>query len=635
MFSLISRWFEEVTVSQDYQRSDYVVLWIILVIGAVLRFWGLDNVGLHGDEETMAMPAMAILETGHPILPSGMYYARALINIYLMSWSAWIFGESEWAFRLPSALVGSLMPLAAFFMGRRFLSPQFNIAFVATIALLPGMIEISQTARMYVFFVTCVIWFAACLFRWERDQRITSLVLTLLVWLLCLHFHTLAVFAAPLFFYPGLSRRSWQQLIQGGIAFVIGGLFFTFYNDWIAAKYPQTSERPAPLEASASQTPLDALTNGNEWLLVVSIIAIVVLILVLLFKSVNRADWSRAVPVLLLGLGLLALAMLQYHIGGILLVLGIVFWLRTSDLPQSWLLAPVLLAAMMAVAHLGILYESGLYPGRKLIGALIGTPSVWPILRFLEYSPFAGVIYGVFALFALSLFIKGRRLPTHFLFFMMAVWIPLLVLGYFAWNMPPRYAQGQLGLFLLCSFAGAASVGRERQWLAVNLRLPRSTIAVLMLISVAIINPIALWRTVNPSYDHYPDHKGASEFIQSLDLDIDTILIAEDVLQQTYYLGNVDYSLRPIDDAVYFSIVRNDRLIDQYTGAPVVGTGAELKILLDASGGVDVYIIGSGENFVGEDRLFRGQGILEVLDSDSLEVVYDGRDGKTKVWKLR
>jgi len=208
MMTLIARWFEEKTASTDYRNSDYVVLGLILVVGAVLRFWGLDNVGLHGDEETMAMPAMAILETGQPILPSGMYYARALINIYLMSGSAWIFGESEWAFRLPSAIVGSFTGLAAFYMGRRFLSPQFNLAFVATITLLPAMIEISQTARMYVFFVTCIFWFAACLFRWERDQRLTSLILALLVWLLCLHFHTLAIFVAPLFLFPRHSRQS-------------------------------------------------------------------------------------------------------------------------------------------------------------------------------------------------------------------------------------------------------------------------------------------------------------------------------------------------------------------------------------------------------------------------------------------
>lgn len=632
--ALISRWFEPVTPAREYRRAEYALLWLILGIGAVLRFWGLGNVGLHGDEETMAMPAMAILETGQPILPSGMYYARALINVYLMSGSVWIFGESEWAFRLPSAIVGSLTGLAAFFMGRRFLSPQVNLAFVATIALLPGMIEISQTARMYVFFVTCVIWFAACLFRWERDQRIFSLILALLVWVLCLHFHTLAIFAAPLFLFPGLSRQSWAQLIQGGIAFAVGGLFFNFYDNWISTKYPQGSERPPSLKADVPQTAFDTLTSGNEWLLAASIVAIAALSLLLLFRFVYRADWSKTVPVILLGFGLLAMAVLHYHVGGILLMLGVVFWLRVADLPRSWLLVPLLLAAIMTAAHLTIFYESGLYPGRKLIGPLIGTPSIWPVLRFLEYSPVAGVMYGVAVLFMLTLFAKGRRLPVHFLFFLMAVWAPLLILGFFAWDTPPRYAQGQLGFFLLCTFAGVAYIARELAGAPDTSRMSRSTIAGLLLISAAIINPIALTRTVNAGYEVHPDHKGAAEFIQSLNLGADAILIAEDVLQQTYYLGSVDYWLREIDNSHKYSIMRHGQLVDQYTGAVTIGTGAELEAVLDQGTEVDVFVIGSGANILAQATLFRGQGIAQVLESDRLQEVYIGRDGKTKIWKL-
>ena len=64
MLGIVRQWFEPVTVSQDYSRSDYVLLGLIVLTGTVLRFWGLDNVGLHGDEETMALPAMALLETG-------------------------------------------------------------------------------------------------------------------------------------------------------------------------------------------------------------------------------------------------------------------------------------------------------------------------------------------------------------------------------------------------------------------------------------------------------------------------------------------------------------------------------------------------------------------------------------------
>lgn len=635
MIQVISRWFEAVKVSQDYRTSDYIVLWLVLAVGIFLRFWGLDNVGLHGDEETMAMPAMAVLETGQPLLPSGMYYPRALINVYLMSASALLFGESEWAFRLPSAIAGSLTGLVAFFMGRRFLTPQFNLAFTATITLLPSMIEISQTARMYVFFVTCAIWFAASIFRWERDQRITSLLLALFVWLLCLHFHILAIFVAPLFFFPGLSRQSWSLLFQGATAFLIGGLLFAFYNRWILTQYPQDIERPSLPEADTIQSALDVLLLAGNWLMVTSIVAVASLMIVLFVKVANRSILSGFLPALLIAAGLLAMTVLHYHLGAILLLFGVIFWLRTAQLPRAWILAPIVLAAILTVVHSYVLFDSGLYSGSSMLRALAGTPSVWPILRVIEYSPFAGVLYVIALVFAIFQFAGGRRIPTHFLFFVMAVWVPLLVMGLFVWDVPARYTIGHISFFILCVFAGIAFVCRQKQWIRTGTRMAPSTSLLIALISVGIINPVALARVTNPGYDMYPDHKGAAAFIQSLNLSDDAILVAEDVLQQTYYLGVVDYWLRPIDDAAGYSIVRSGQLLDQYTGTIVLSSGSELAKLLAANEGREVFIIGSGENFVDGKRRFRGRGIAEVLRSETLEVVYEGRDKKTKVWKLR
>jgi len=74
--------------------------------------------------------------------------------------------------------------------------------------------------------------------------------------------------------------------------------------------------------------------------------------------------------------------------------------------------------------------------------------------------------------------------------------------------------------------------------------------------------------------------------------------------------------------------------VDLYTATPILGTGAELEVVLDRNLEMDVYVIGSGENFVDGERLFRGQGIADVIRSNRLEVVYTGRDGKTNIWKL-
>ena len=325
----------------------------------------------------------------------------------------------------------------------------------------------------------------------------------------------------------------------------------------------------------------------------------------------------------------------HYHVGVLLLVLGAMSWWRQAAVPRPWLWAALGCAALIAIAHVAWLHGTGLYPGRKLIGALIGTPSVWPTLKFFQYSAFAAVVYGLAVLVGLLRFAGGRPLPMHFLFFLVAVWGPLFLLGFVTWYMPPRYAQGQLAYFLLCAFAGLAYLGSQLGGVPEGARTGRPMAVALVLVCLLIINPFALARTVNPDFSSYPDHKGAAEYIEAVDPGREAVLIAEDVVHQTYYLGKVDYWLREFNDARKFAFEREGRVLDVYTASGVIGTGAELEAVLDANVGRVVYIIGSGENFVNGRRGLRGQGIAEVLEGERLEVVFEGRDGRTRIWKLR
>jgi hypothetical protein len=288
----------------------------------------------------------------------------------------------------------------------------------------------------------------------------------------------------------------------------------------------------------------------------------------------------------------------------------------------------------MAGAHFAVIAATDLYVGRQHIGALVGYVSVWPTLTFLQIAPLAAALYALAVLVALMRHVKDKPVPVHFLFFGIAVWMPLLAIGMVEWYVPPRYTEGALAYFLMCVFAAASFLVAE-----LSPRLPAASrepirAGALALIVAAIVNPVALASALNPTYGDYPDHKGAAEYIRSLEPDPRRVVIAEDVLQQTYYLGKVDYWLREIDNAHEFSVMRDGRLVDQYTATEVLGTAAELLAVLERSGSQEVYIIGSGEDFADGLRLFRGRGIVEVLESDLLEVVYVGRDGKTKVWKL-
>jgi 4-amino-4-deoxy-L-arabinose transferase-like glycosyltransferase len=189
------------------------VLVLLLAAGTWARFWQLANVGLHGDEDIMGLAARGIVSHGIPVLPSGMEYWRAPLHTYLLAGSTLLFGDTEWALRLPSAIVGSACGLLAFFLGRRFLDPVLNLGFVAIVMFLPAMIEVSQTARMYVFLVAGVMLFTILLFRWERSSRLSAMLGAVLVLLITIQFHRLAIFAAPLLLYPGLANRSWNESV--------------------------------------------------------------------------------------------------------------------------------------------------------------------------------------------------------------------------------------------------------------------------------------------------------------------------------------------------------------------------------------------------------------------------------------
>jgi hypothetical protein len=266
----------------------------------------------------------------------------------------------------------------------------------------------------------------------------------------------------------------------------------------------------------------------------------------------------------------------------------------------------------------------------KLVGVLIGQPSVWPYVRISQFSVCATVLAFCATVWGLWRVANRQRAPDYALLALLGLWIPMFVLGLFVWDMPARYAAASLLTMLVAAFA---LVQHAFDWLAQRSFGNGSWRPVAALLTLAlVVEPMQVLATVNR---HYPDHKGAAQFIRSQNITPDDILIAEDVLQQTYYLGRVDYWLISRKHARLY-VQRLDGVIrDFYTSTRVIDSGQELERVLDANGGRRIFIIGSGENRQDGRREMRGFGIFEVLRSDRLEELYLGNDGTTKVWRAR
>jgi hypothetical protein len=622
----------ETTPKADGRRPWEIFAVLAILLGAALvRFWGLGGWGLEGDEDTMALPAAHILRYGTSYLPSGMFYARGIAQLYMMAASMAAFGETEWAMRFPSLICGLLIIPLAYLYGRRFLAPIWNIAFVAAVAFLPASIADSQEARMYIFLLAALVGYTILVFEWERTDQIGMLIAAVAVMMVGIQFHTLAVFGAFIVFFPGLLHADRRKLFAGAAAFVVIVLGYALISHWVSSFYP-----PHPQTHG-----LDKVVSERSWGLdklrvSVPILAIAACVAAALAAYIVRRVSTLWIAVLcgaLLFAGLACQLVLYYHLACMLLVAGaIVAYRHGKNIgPRLGLLVTV--CALLAIAQFAELHASGVPSTRKVIGLMMGLPSVWSFLNLAAYSPGASLIVAIGLIGSVWRLFMARKISDVWLFFALSVWLPLLGLGLFTWYPEPRYTEFALPPLLLCGFAclpaartqGPAKVsGFSMRWRPMAAGL----------LCVLFVNPFGVARVVNAGYTIHPDHKGAADFMKSLRLTPNDIVLAEDVLEQTYYLGHVNYWL--IGPAVAEDYVEDwhGKILDIYTHTPIIDSAEGLEALIKKPNRGAIYVIGSGENQEDDRRYMRGPGIYELLKSGAFKRVYLGRDGLTDILKV-
>ena len=616
----------------------WVLLGVVLCVGTFVRFWNLGGPGLHGDEETMAMAAIHIVQDGRPILPSGMFYPRGLSELYLMAASVGIFGESEWAFRLPSALAGVAMIYLCYVAGRRFLRPQWNLALAATVALLPELIEYSQTARMYIFMLACVAGALACLFKWEGSGRIGWLIGAVLLLIVGIELHALAVTCALLFLMPGLLQGDQRKVMYGLGAVAVTMLAYLAIDTWVNANYPVPPPEYAAQMASQMK-PGGAPLKHHPFVFDVAIWisgAVTAFLAVLLGQRVRQRLPTFIATALLLAC-LIAQLAVYYHIAALLGLAGSVVAFRyrgTAPIGRRYSRF-VIGTAVIALVHVGLITA---WPGSmiKLVGAIIGQPSVWPYVRVMEFSVVAGGLALLATAWGLWQLANRKGVADYWLLALLGVWIPVFCLGFFVWDLPARYTSASLVPLLLCAFAFAQ---HGTDYLRARLHAgsasrPIQTAAVFAVAAVA-SNPAAAVGRLTSDLSEFPDHRGAAQFVRTLHITSDDIVLAEDVLQQTYYLGRVDYWLIGRKRSWMFVQQVDGRIQDFYTATPVIDTGEQFRALLDANPQRRIFVIGSGENTGDDRREMRGQEIYALLKSDRMEPLWVGSDHYTTVWRAK
>jgi hypothetical protein len=499
---------------------------------------------------------------------------------------------------------------------------------------------------MYGFYVTLVMLFAVALFRWERTEAISAYIVALAACLLSLSFHALAVFSTILFLYPGLVKMSWRLLGFGGVAVVLGVVFQQEHSAWVGSHYFELVKLE-PGAGDVSDNRLLArgvgLTTAALGLLVLSAAAVMAFV----FARKQRRTSSQtlwftlAVPCLA---GTVILGLLyQYHLAGLMFVLGTVFFVRAGYTAALPAILGVLLIALFSVQAYLTWQSPGINSLSDLLEIMAGNPYPKPYLTFSRFAPLGIVVYGIIATFFVAQFARGMPLPDHVLFFLVSVLAPLFLMGFLTDQyVPARYVVGFLPFFVLSAFAGISELlYRYHDRLPASQSLAYVAISTIVLL-VVFVNPRDLWYNVNPRSEHFRnladsrgvDHKGAAEFVLSQNLGPNDLVMSVDTQQQVYYLGErVDYYLRSLlVHGRNSSIMRDGSMLCLYTGTPQISTGDELARILSEPQRRQILIIDSGESASNRMR-YMANGIWETMQDFGFEEAYLGRDGATQVWR--
>lgn len=609
---------------------ELTALITITLVGCILHFWGLGSTGLHGDEETMAMPVRSIVENGLPLLPSDMFYSRGLSQLYAMAASVMVFGESEWSLRLPSALFGSLLPIVAWLLSRQFLTGMWSLMFVLVMTLLPETVEASQTARFYVFYFMIVMLFVWQVHRWGQSLKVKDLLIAAVLFLIGLDFQALMVFSLAAFALPMCIAYNKRKFVQGLLG--IGLCFIAFIAHWAftSAMYDDGSKLVNTLQKSVPEKNGGVNTSLLDYLLPA------VFVLVIVSHGIQQAirhSLAHAVSASMLLVSIFFVFVGPVSAAFYFLALGAVLYIRHYD---SWYLpaATALLLVLLLTWEISLVGWDVQTYFRENTRML----SLWPWVVFLGQFPLASLIVIIIAVPLLFRFVASEKFPYGMAVMLLLVALPITVISTATWYPPPRYMFGFLPFFILASFQILQYWGDECA--SRNLFVQKSGVVILgVILCVSFIRPSDLFRTVNKGCATIanlclpiPDHRAQSKFMKNLKLDGDEIVIAEDVLQQTYYLGGVDYWLLGQDLSAQFVRVKDGKYVDIYTSTPTILNGMAANELFGSKTRPDIYLIGNPENSYGNRADHLTNGLFAAVNQWPHHLVYSSENDSAKIW---
>ncbi len=243
------------------KRMDYILLGIIMLVAAILRFWKLGQVPFMHDEFSALLRTR--FDNFHDFIQQGVMPDSHPIGVQLFLWG-WVklFGWNELWVKLPFVLMGIGSIYLIYIIGRQWFNRKVGLFSAAFFAVSQFTIFYSQLARPYsagLFFVLLMAYFwHKVVFETKTPTMKTYIGFALSAWACSLmQYFSIAqaglIFLTGLFFLPKERRKAywlsgiaavalfaptlpifWQQLfVSGSIGGWLAAPKATFLTDFV------------------------------------------------------------------------------------------------------------------------------------------------------------------------------------------------------------------------------------------------------------------------------------------------------------------------------------------------------------------------------------------------------------------
>lgn len=648
------------------RRGYWLSVTFLLVVSATFRLGELDRLSLYGDEELTAFAARGIAQDGVAELPSSLDYRRALPFTLANAAVVRARGaEQESSYRLVSAVAGALTPAAAFVVAQPLLGGAAALAGGTLIATSEWHVAFSRMARMYAPFLLLYILAGCALWQWATTGSRRYAILGWAAYTVGATLHVIGVFALGFALVPlalGIAVVSPVVLIASSVAGATGAWLF----DHVVVLSAYSGLEPAPpfpgsVSAEASAPTLPASVVG------IMFGAAIVVALVGMITSGSRGaarnDERSARNTALLFQGLAG-------IGAI--VLAAVGWVgAAATLAVCWLLLHAVESGPEEARPTAVLARRKLWIGVAVAAAVgwtvyRGVTLGWvegvkevirypypytltlagqlPFVTLLAAIPVAKVLLGL-GKSVRSDSNKTVEQPSVAAGFPIVIILSLAGVGLMtAWG-PARYLIHLYPFVLLLAGVGLA---HATGFLAEQIKRPEAAVWLAVAIALSGVlgthgipdalraSDLSYADTVDPRihmFERRPDHRGAGLYVRDR-LETGDIVVAEDVQQQGWYVGQVDYMLRAEVDIWPFLFTGDDgELRDVYMGAGMLWSHADFDRLFAENPERRVWIITSGETAAERDYFLNDdqRALLDWLDDTGAQV-FAGEEGVTRVY---